>query len=506
MSFIRNTKVVRMGGLIIAGAALVPAAMAAAGAPLPRCAASEQAFYLTRYTGPTSTGRPPTAVLDLATVPATGSVAISQIWSGAAAPTVSPREISLTPPNPPLPAGASVAGGMGKDGYIYSMRAVDGDNNWDTSPAAGWSSAAGGGWRSHTRYYEMLRYGRDGVDNLGIVSGLGTYQTDPTNASTLVSGAVDLRLGPNFNAADIDPVTGILYLANFQSGGLLNRVFKIDVTQTPPQWVGTLNLASNIPGAQSGDFAIDASGQWAYGIATTGGLFSGTSVSYRFNLSSGAVETLAPVAPAPFNAPYGAAARLPNATDKMAFYGLGTRIMTLPAGTVGASQSTAGATSGDAAACLPKWTVTLVCTPDALVDAAGNVATCTITLDQPAPAGGMAITLTPPAANARYTSSCGSAIVVDAGQTSATCSITATPNTIVGDGDVTAAIALAPPAATDDYLLGTPSAAEVAIRNDDLPINTVEVKRVPTLSQWLLAAMGLLLAMVGAQRIRRRQR
>ena len=163
MSFIRNTKVVRMGGLIIAGAALVPAAMAAAGAPLPRCAASEQAFYLTRYTGPASTGRPPTAVLDLATVPATGSVAISQIWSGAAAPTVSPREISLTPPNPPLPAGASVAGGMGKDGYIYSMRAVDGDNNWDTSPAAGWSSAAGGGWRSHTRYYEMLRYGRDGV-------------------------------------------------------------------------------------------------------------------------------------------------------------------------------------------------------------------------------------------------------------------------------------------------------------------------------------------------------
>ena len=465
-----NIKVFKTGLAIIAAAALAPAAMAASGAPLPRCDASAQSFYLTRYTGPAATGTPPTAVLDLATAPATGAVAISPIWSGASAPTVSTREIGLTPPNPPLPAGASVAGGMGKDGYIYTMRAVDGDNNWDNSPAAGWSSAAGGGWRSHTRYYEMLRYGRSGVDNLGIVSGLGTYQTDPTDPSTLVSGAIDLRLGPNFNAADIDPVTGIMYLANFQTGGALNRVFKIDVTQTPPLYVGSLNLSSNIPGAQSGDFAIDASGQWAYGIATTGNIITGTSVSYRFNLTTGAVETLAPVSPAPLNAPYGAAARLPNATDKLAFYGLGTRIMSIPAGTVGPSQSTAGATSGDAAACLPKLTATLVCTPDALVDAAGNVSNCTVTLNQAAPAGGIAIALNPPAANPRYTSSCGSSIVVAAGQTTASCSITATPNTTPGDGDVTAAIALATPSASDDYVLGTPSAAEVIIRNDDVAV------------------------------------
>ncbi|WP_166656599.1 IPTL-CTERM sorting domain-containing protein [Comamonas sp. JUb58] len=359
---------------------------------------------------------------------------------------------------------------MGKDGYIYSMRAVEGDNSWDNSPAASWTS---GGWRSHTRYYEMLRYGRGGVDNLGIVSGLGTYQTDPSDSSTVVSGAIDLRLGPNFNAADIDPVSGIMYLANFQTGGALNRVFKIDVTQTPPLYVGSLNLSGNIPGAQSGDFAIDASGQWAYGIATTGNAFTGSSVSYRFNLSSGAVETLAAVAPSPFNTPFGAAARLPNASDKLAFYGLGTRIMTIPAGTVAPSQSTPGATSGDAAACLPKLTATLVCTPDALVDAAGNVSNCTVTLDQAAPAGGMAIALNPPAANPRYTSSCGSSILVVAGQTTASCSITATPNTTPGDGDVSAAIALATPAATDDYVLGSPSAAEVTIRNDDVAVTPV---------------------------------
>lgn len=464
-------KTFKTGLAIIAAASLAPVAMAASGAPLPRCNASEQSFYLTRYTGPAATGTPPTAVLDLATAPATGAVAIASVWSGAAAPTVSAREIGLTPPNPPLPAGASVAGGMGKDGYIYTMRAVQGDNSWDNSPATGWTA---GGWRSHTRYYEMLRYGRTGVDNLGIVSGLGTYQTDPTDPSTLVSGSIDLRLGPNFNAADIDPVTGIMYLAAFQTGGTLNRVFKIDVTQTPPMYVGTLNLASNIPGDQSGDFAIDASGEWAYGIASTGGT-SGTSLSYRFNLSSGAVETLASVPPIlivsiPVNAPYGAAARLPNATDKLAFYGLGTRIMSIPSGTVGTNQSTAGATSGDAAACLPKLTATLVCTPDALVDAAGNVSNCTVTLDQAAPAGGMAIALTPPAANPRYTSSCGSPIVVAAGQTTASCAITATPNTTPGDGDVTAALALATPAATDDYVLGSPSAAEVRIRNDDVDI------------------------------------
>lgn len=489
-----NIKILKTGLSIMAATALLPAAMAASGAPLPRCDASQQSFYLTRYSAPAATGIPPRAVLDLATAPVTGTVAISPIWSGATAPTVSPREIGLTPPNPPLPAGASVAGGMGKDGYIYTMRAVEGDNNWDTSPAAGWSSAAGGGWRSHTRNYEMLRYGRGGVDNLGIVSGLGIYQTDPTDASTVVSGAIDLRLGPNFNAADIDPVTGIMYLANFQTGGALNRVFKIDVTQTPPLYVGTLNLASNIPGDQSGDFAIDASGQWAYGIASTGGP-SGTSLSYRFNLSSGAVETLASVPPIPIlftavNAPYGAAARLPNATDKLAFYGLGTRIMSIPAGTVGANQSTAGATSGDASACLPKLTATLVCTPDALVDAAGNVSTCTVTLDQAAPAGGMTVALTPPASNPRYTNSCGSSILVAAGQTTASCTITATPNTTPGDGDVTAAIALATPAATDDYLLGTPSAAEVMVRNDDADISTTPVVNVSCTPSSLVDSAG----------------
>ena len=438
-------------------------ALAAAGTPLPRCDASTASFYLMRYSSPAAVGTPPTTNLSLATVPATGAVALSQIWNAAAAPTVSPREIPLAPATAPLPAGASVAGGMGNDGYIYAIRAVDGDNNWDTSPAAGWGSGQGGGWRTHTRNYELFRYGRDGVDNLGIVDGLGPYLTSTDPSGTSVPGALDARLGPNFNAADVDPVTGILYVASFQTGGSLNRVFRVDVTQTPPKVVSTLTLTANIPGTQSGDFAIDAAGQWAYGVAITSSVFA---QNYRFNLSSGAVEFLG----GPYNSlSFGGAARLPNDATKLAFFGTSTRIMTIPAGTLGSSQATATANGGDAASCLPKFVATLQCTPTDLVDSAGQVANCTVTINQPAPLGGLSIALTPPPANSRYTTTCGSAISVAAGETSASCSITATANTVPADGDVSATLQLATPDAMADYVLGTPIAATVTVRNDDLP-------------------------------------
>ena len=266
---------------------------------------------------------------------------------------------------------------MGRDGYIYAMRALGANEaSWDLQGNT-WT-APGNEWRTHTRYYEMLRYGRDGVDNLGIVQGLGLYRTVANNSDSEVPGAIDMRSGPNFNAADIDPVTGIMYLANFQSGGVLDKVHRIDVTQTPPRYVGTLTLGTNIPGAQSGDFAIDAAGQWAYGVATTGS----TNVSYRFRLSDGLVETLATSGLGAY--PYGAAARFintadPNITTAMAFYGrtgvlsIGTRVMDVSGGTLSPSQTTALSNSADGAACLPKWVATLQCIPTNLVDAAGNV-------------------------------------------------------------------------------------------------------------------------------------
>ena len=431
-------------------------ANASAGPPLPRCNADTQSFYLMRYTEvgtSTSNLRTPTTSLDLAVAPASGAVSLTNIWNAQSAPTPSPWDGSPT-------SGATVAGGMGKDGYIYAMRAV---GAWEQ----GWTKPGTWGppdniWRTHTRHYEMLRFGRDGVDNLGIVSGLGTYVND---SNVTIPGAIDIRLGPNFNAADIDPVSGLMYVAAFQSSGPLNKLYKIDVTQTPPQYVGTLSLSPSIPGAQSGDFAIDAGGQYAYGVAKAAGTF-GNSASYRINLTTGAVETLATGLGI---IPFGAAARLPNDSTKMAFYGTSTRIMTLPTGALGTNQSTPSANSADGAACLPKLKATLQCTPAALVDADNNVATCTIALDQAAPIGGIAVALTPPANDPRYTTTCDSSVTVAAGATTAQCTISATSNTVLGDGDVTATIELATPGATEDYILETPSSASVVIQNDDLP-------------------------------------
>ncbi|ARU03523.1 hypothetical protein CCO03_01435 [Comamonas serinivorans] len=434
-----------------AGLLAASATWAAAGAPLPRCSASAASFYLMQYTEATAPSTAPTTTLSRAAVPATGAVTLNPVWSGQTAPTPSPRDLSRN-------AGATVAGGMANDGYIYAMRAVGTQEpGWDLQGGL-WTSE----WRTHTRHYEMLRYGRDGVDNLGIVDGLGIYLTSTAAGGTSVTGAIDARLGPNFNAADVDPVTGVLYLASFQTGGALNRVFRIDITQSPPKYLSTLDLSSAIPGTQSGDFAIDAAGEWAYGVANT----SFTGQSYRFNLATGVVQSLGSTF---FSLPFGGAARLLNDPSKFAFYGFGTRVMTAPAGTLGNTQATSSADSADAASCLPKFIATLQCTPTDLVDADGQVANCTVALNQPAPAGGVAVALTPAPASPRYSTTCGSSVTVAAGATSAACTVTATPNTVPGDGDVTATVQLSTPDPSADYELGTPTAALVTVRNDDLP-------------------------------------
>lgn len=484
----------------IGGLTASSGAWAAAGGPLPRCDKSTASFYLMRYIEATAANTAPKTVLSQATVPTSGAVALATIWDGATAPTPSPRDLSSA-------SGATVAGGMGNDGYIYAMRAVGTQEpGWDLQGRP-WADP-NGEWRTHTRHYEMLRYGRDGVDNLGIVAGLGTFRTVATDPATQTNGAVDQRLGPNFNAADVDPETGVFYLANFQTGGALNRVHRIDVTTTPPQYLDTLTLSGNIPGAQSGDFAIDANGEWAYGVATTGNILTGSSVAYRFNLASGTVETLAGGWGA---IPQGAAARLLNNDNQMAFYGLNTRLMNLPGGTVGSSHSTATANSADAAACLPKLEVTLACTPAELFDSPANAATCTLTLDAPAPVGGLAIALDAIAADPRYGTTCTSPQTIAEGETSTTCTVTATPNTDVGDGDVPVTVALSTPGAQDDYVLGTPSSADLLVRDDDdavPPGPGAEPTPVPVDAPWMLGLLGALLAGSGAlrRRVRHNQR
>lgn len=462
-------------------------AFAAAGDPLPRCSANLPQFYLMQYEDTGTLRRPavPTTILSKATIPATGDVSLDVVWDSATAPTPSQWDSSLN-------AGASVAGGMGKDGYIYAMRAVGSYEPAWTKPGI-WGPPDNI-WRSHTRSYEILRYGRDGVDNLGIVDGLGPYIDD---TGTALTGAIDLRLGPNFNAADIDPITGMMYVGALRTGGSLNKLFKIDVTQTPPQYVGALDLSAKIPGAQSGDFAIDAAGEWAYGIATTGNILNGKSVSYRIKLSNGDVEILAQGLG---SFPFGAAARLTNDANKMAFYtGLGTQVMNLPDGTLEQPQATAFSASTDAAACLPKLLATLQCDNTALYDSPGNVAQCTVTLNQPAPTDNFAIDLIAPAASNRYSSSCSGSLAIGKGQTTAQCTITATPNTIAGDGNVTAVLALAAAHSDADYELDSPSQVNVLIQDDD-QLATIVPTPVPSLGQWALLLMSLALAGLAAVR------
>lgn len=139
------------------------------------------------------------------------------------------------------------------------------------------------------------------------------------------------------------------------------------------------------------------------------------------------------------------------------------------------------------------------CTPDTLVDAAGQSAICAITLNVSQP-GDLAVNLQPPASNPRYQSSCQNTIVIPAGATSATCSVTATANTESGDGDVTATLSILDAAA---YTVGVRSDS-VAIKNDDQVLPPSTPAPVPSLSEWTLLGLSLSVAALGLVRIRRR--
>lgn len=146
--------------------------------------------------------------------------------------------------------------------------------------------------------------------------------------------------------------------------------------------------------------------------------------------------------------------------------------------------------------------VSVTCTPNELLDSADQVSGCTISSNVPAGAAGLKVNLTLPASSPRYTSTCATPITIPAGQTSATCNIIATANTVAGDGDVTATLTIAAPSDVNDYSIGV-NPAQVLIKDDDQSGGAV-AKAVPTLQEWALIAMAALLAMFGALRLRRR--
>ena len=151
-----------------------------------------------------------------------------------------------------------------QNGYIYAVRATQGDPDYDRAT-----------WSSYTGHIQILKYRSMGVDNLGPIQGLpNTYWA---------------QLGPNYNGAAFNPKTGELLIANWQTGGSTSPLIRVSVASPVPTYVGVINLSTPIV-AQSGDFAIDATGTYAYGIAT--GARGASNTSYRIDLASGQLTPL----------------------------------------------------------------------------------------------------------------------------------------------------------------------------------------------------------------------
>ena len=141
---------------------------------------------------------------------------------------------------------------------------------------------------------------------------------------------------------------------------------------------------------------------------------------------------------------------------------------------------------------------TVVCNPATLFDSAGQVSTCKVILNGPAPTGGLSVAITPlPTNNPRYTTTCGSSLTFAAGELEASCTITAKDNAVPGDGDEVIVLSLV---AGDDYTLGAPSSATVTVQDDDKAAGAPTP--IPTLGQWSLMLLGLGIAGLAARRRR----
>ena len=130
------------------------------------------------------------------------------------------------------------------------------------------------------------------------------------------------------------------------------------------------------------------------------------------------------------------------------------------------------------------------------MDAENNVALCTVTSDELAPEGGLSVAIALPGSN-RYTSTCVSPLIIPEGETTATCTITAVPNTVVGDGDAIATLTVL---AGEGYAPGDPASAEVTIADDDKAVTTAGPTPIPTLSEWALILLSLGIAGFAARR------
>ncbi|WP_028603235.1 IPTL-CTERM sorting domain-containing protein [Ottowia thiooxydans] len=144
--------------------------------------------------------------------------------------------------------------------------------------------------------------------------------------------------------------------------------------------------------------------------------------------------------------------------------------------------------------------VSVSCAPATLLDAAGQTATCTVGVTNP-PRSAYAIALSLAGDATRFSSDCAS-VNFAAFQNEASCTITATPNTTRGDG--AAPISVSASTNPDDpawIVRGDPQTVTVQDNDNGAPV--AGVTAVPTLSEWTLMALGLLLSVLGVSRMRR---
>nr|WP_312988405.1 hypothetical protein [Comamonas koreensis] len=144
-------------------------------------------------------------------------------------------------------------------------------------------------------------------------------------------------------------------------------------------------------------------------------------------------------------------------------------------------------------------TVSIQCDKTQLLDSEGQTASCTLTLSRPADTA-LTVGLSTSGDTARY-SGCAGPLEIAVGASTASCTITATANTVRGDGQVTVSVAIAPAANPGDYsLLAGTSVASIQIANDDgeaaapVVIPPSVAVPVPGLSDGMLVllSMGLL--------------
>ena len=323
----------------------------------------------------------------------------------------------------------------------------------------------------------------------GNVSGVTTLQVNPaTLAGSSCGGA--LTTG---NGILVVQVTGESPVGSFvlEGGTITSGYFVYDLVQVGKDWylqskalTGTLTVKKVVT-APVGAPAFSGSFPYTFTCTTPDSTGEGTiavtdsqgSVSHTLQAGSQCAveEGLLP------SAPVG--------------YKWASPVVTQPTGVI-PPEGEQVATITNTLLALPVATV--VCNPATLTDSEGQVSTCTVTLSAPAPANGLPIAITPPTSNPRYTATtCTSPLTVAAGATTASCTITAVANTVVGDGDVVATLALL---AGEGYMLGEPHSATVTVQDDDKAAGTPTP--IPTLGQWSLMLLGLGIAGLAARRRR----